>query len=409
MGLLTSVKPPALPGRYDYEKNTGGKILAIAHNGNVSNGLMFLDQDMKGNQLTPAYARERVRWEPLYEVTQMKGDGEAHSFLSPEDEFADYETWDKANIDSSIAKKDEMLKYEYAREALKMGLRHEQNLGVNPFKFGMIGSTDAHTSLATAKENNQWGKLTSKEPTDHRMVEPVIPAGTDDKSLEVAGYEQTASGYAAVWAVENTRESIFEAMQRKETYATTGPRMKVRFFGGWEYDSEAAFDPDYVKIGYKNGVPMGSDLSKAPVGKSPNFMVVASKDPEGANLDRVQIVKGWLDSDGKLHEKVHDVALADGRKAGAKAGSIGSTVNVEDASYKNTIGDAHLAAVWRDPDFDSNQRAFYYARVIEIPKPRWTAYDAKFFKVKAPEGAQMTTQDRAYTSPIWYTPEKNEQ
>jgi hypothetical protein len=218
------------------------------------------------------------------------------------------------------------------------------------------------------------------------------------------GYDQTASGYAAVWATENTREAIFDAMRRKEVYATTGPRMTVRFFGGWDYEKDDVFDHRYAKIGYEKGVPMGGDLTDTPEGKSPNFMVLASKDPDGANLDRIQIVKGWLDDNGKTHEKVHDVILADGRPLGANAESIGSTVDIENASYKNTIGDVQLAAVWTDPDFDPKQRAFYYARVIEIPKPRWTAYDAKFFKIKMPEDAKMIVQDRAYTSPIWYTP-----
>ncbi len=388
----------------NYEKKTGGKILAIPHNGNVSNGLMFMDNNMKGEKLTPAYAKERARWEPLYEVSQMKGDGEAHPFLSPEDEFADFETWDKGNVQASAPKKKSMLKYEYAREALKRGLLHEKNLGINPFKFGMIASTDAHTGLSTAEEDNQWGKMSNYEPSKHRTLHPIIPAKGDDKSMEIMGYGSAASGYAAVWATENTRAAIFEAMWRKEVYATTGPRMTVRFFGGWDYEKDDVFDHRYAKIGYEKGVPMGSDLTSAPKGKSPNFMVLATKDPDGANLDRIQIIKGWQDKKGQLHEKVYDVALADGRKPGAKAASIGSTVDVKNASYKNTIGDVQLSAVWTDPDFDSKQRAFYYVRVIEIPKPRWPAYDAKFFKIEMHKEAQMIVQDRAYTSPIWYTP-----
>jgi Protein of unknown function (DUF3604). len=363
-----------------------------------------MDDNMKGEKLTPAYAKERARWEPLYEVSQMKGDGEAHPFLSPDDEFADFETWDKGNVQASAPKKNSMLKYEYAREALKRGLLHEKTLGTNPFKFGMLASTDSHTGLSTAEEDNQWGKLTIYEPSNHRTKHPVIPAKGEDKSTEVMGYASTSSGYAAVWATENTRASIFEAMRRKEVYATTGPRMTVRFFGGWDYEKDDVFDHRYAKIGYEKGVPMGGDLTSAPKGKSPNFMVLASKDPDGANLDRIQIIKGWQDKKGKLHEKVHDVALADGRNPGAKAASIGSTVDVKNASYKNTIGDAQLSAVWTDPDFDPKQRAFYYIRVIEIPKPRWTAYDAKFFKIEMPKEAQMIVQDRAYTSPIWYTP-----
>lgn len=388
----------------DYEKNTGGTVIALAHNGNVSNGLMFSDKDFKGKPLTPAYAKMRARWEPLYEVTQMKGDGEAHPYLSPEDGFADYETWDKGNINGTIKKEQSMLKFEYAREALKMGLQYDAKWGINPFKFGLIGSTDAHTSLATAEEDNQWGKLSNKEPSDHRATAIIVPSQTGDKSLEYMGHEQTASGYAAIWAQENTRASLFEAMQRRETYATTGPRMIVRFFGGWDYVEDDAQRPNFADIGYEKGVPMGGDLSNAPHDKSPNFIVQASKDPDGANLDRLQVVKGWLDSNGQLHEKVYDVALADGRSPGASVTSIGSTVDIDDASYTNTIGDPSLSTVWSDPNFDASQRAFYYVRVIEIPTPRWTAFDKKFFNMEMPEEAVMVTQERAYTSPIWYTP-----
>jgi len=385
-----------------YEKKTGGHILAIAHNGNVSNGLMFSDKTFEGKPLSQAYAETRSRWEPLYEVTQMKGDGEAHPYLSPDDEFADYETWDKGNLLGNAPKEKSMLKHEYGRSALKLGLKFEDQLGVNPFKFGLIGSTDAHTSLATSEENNQWGKLTLKEPNDHRAETPIIEAPTPE--LTTWGYEQAASGYAAIWAKENTRASLFEAMQRRETYATTGPRMTVRFFGGWDYVSDDVHRPNFADIGYAKGVPMGGDLSNAPEGKSPRFIVAASKDPDGANLDRVQVIKGWLDSEGKTQEKVYDVALADGRKPGASAKSIGSTVDVENATYTNTIGDSELSTVWTDPKFDPKERAFYYVRVIEIPTPRWTAYDKKFFKNEMPEKAKMVGQERAYTSPIWYTP-----
>ena len=386
----------------NYEKKTGGKILALAHNGNVSNGLMFSDKTVGGEPLSQAYAKTRSRWEPLYEVTQMKGDGEAHPYLSPDDEFADYETWDKGNLDGTSAKKKSMLKYEYARSALKLGLKHEENLGANPFEFGLVGSTDAHTALATAEENNQWGKITTKEPNNHRAETPIIPSKTP--GLTTWGFEQAASGYAAIWAKENTRKALFEAMQRRETYATTGPRMTVRFFGGWDYASDDVYRPNFADIGYAKGVPMGGNLSSAKRGKAPTFIVAAAKDPDGANLDRIQIIKGWLDKKGKLHEKVHDVALADGRKPGAKARSIGSTVDVKKASYTNTIGDPQLATVWTDPDFNRKERAFYYVRVIEIPTPRWTAYDQKFFKNKMPEKTVMVGQERAYTSPIWYTP-----
>jgi len=386
-----------------YEKKTGGEILAIAHNGNVSNGLMFSDKTVEGKPLSQAYAKMRSRWEPLYEVTQMKGDGEAHPYLSPDDEFADYETWAVGNLDLSVLKTDDMLQYEYARSALKLGLRMEKNLGTNPYKFGMIGSTDSHTGLATAEEDNFFGKHSGGEPNKDRYAHPMAKMG----DYEYKGYAPIASGWAAVWAEENTRTSIFDAMQRKETYATTGSRMIVRFFGGWEFDSQDANNRLPARVGYAKGVPMGGNLSVAPEGKNaPTFLVAALKDPIGGNLDRLQIIKGWLDATGTLHEQVYDVAWSDDRKPDAegKLPSVGNTVDVANATWTNTIGTTELITVWKDPDFDAGQRAFYYARVIEIPTPRWTAFDAKYFKVKMPEEVPMITTERAYTSPIWYTP-----
>jgi hypothetical protein len=384
----------------EYESKTGGEVLSIPHNGNLSNGLMFSSTTLSGSPLSRAYAETRIRWEPLYEVTQVKGDGEAHPFLSPDDEFADYETWDADNIGRTHPKEDWMLQHEYARSALKLGLKFESELGVNPFKFGIIGSTDSHTALATAAEDNFFGKFPESEPTATRTETHV--AGRLWSSWRLA-----SSGYAAVWARENTRESLFAAMKRKETYGTTGSRIVVRFFGGWEYADDDVDRPDYADIGYAKGVPMGGDLTRGPRGKAPSFMVVASKDPDGATLDRVQIVKGWLEKDGSLGEKVYDVALSDGRQVDAKTGKappVGSTVNVAQASYTNSIGDAQLAAFWSDPDFDRKQRAFYYVRVIEIPTPRWTTYDAKFFGIQLPAEVPLIQQDRAYTSAIWYTP-----
>ncbi len=392
----------------DYEKNTGGRVLAIPHNGNVSNGLMFSAKDMKGTPLTKAYAKTRMRWEPLYEVTQIKGDGETHPLLSPDDEFADYENWDGSNLTGTKAKEDWMLQYEYGRSALKMGLQKEQELGVNPFKFGMIGSTDSHTSLATAREDNFFGKASILEPGPGRAAHVIIPSVVDPK-LSTWGWQQVASGLAAVWATDNTREALFDAMQRKETYATTGPRMTVRFFGGWDYGEDDVQRHDFASLGYSKGVPMGGDLTKAPSGKSPAFLIQALRDPDGANLDRVQVIKGWLDAEGETHERIYDVAVSDGRKIGKDGRSkkpVGNTVDIEKATFTNSIGDAMLTAYWSDPDFDPNEHAFYYARVIEIPKPRWSAYDAKRFGVEMPEGTEMITQDRAYTSPIWYTPAK---
>ena len=387
-----------------YETKTGGSVLALAHNGNLSNGRMFAPTRFDGSPMTRAYAERRARWEPMYEVTQIKGDGEAHPFLSPNDEFADYGTWDMGNLDLSELKTNDMLAGEYAREALKNGLRIEQRLGANPFKFGMVGSTDAHNSLPAVAEENFWGKHSGKEPSPHRWDKPVLEFG-DNK---IMGWEQVSSGLAAVWATENTREAIWDAMFRKEVYATTGSRLTVRFFGGWEFTAADATGRQPGDVGYAKGVPMGGNLSNPPRGKAPTFLVAAMKDPYSGNLDRIQIVKGWLDAAGKTHEKVYDVVWsdADRRRPGAdgKLPAVGNTVDIANATWTNTIGDAELITVWKDPAFDPAQRAFYYARVIEIPTPRWTAYDAKRFGVKMSDEVPMTTQERAYTSPIWYTP-----
>ena len=388
-----------------YEEKTGGELLAIAHNGNLSNGRMFpIIEPGTGKKIDREYAEIRAKWERLYEATQIKGDGETLPLLSPNDEFANFERWDKGNLDLSELKKPEMLEFEYARSALKNGLKLEQELGVNPYKFGMVGSTDAHTGLAAVEEDNFFGKTTSAEPSATRAMHPFIKT---DKAV-IMGWETTASGYAAVWARENTREAIFDAMQHRETYATTGPRMAVRFFGGFDFEAKDASNRMPAQIGYTRGVPMGGDLASAPSGKSPTFLVAALKDPIGANLDRYQIVKGWLDATGAVHEKVYDVAWSGDRKPGAdgKVPLVGSTVDVPNATWTNTIGAPELIAVWKDPDFDPAQRAFYYGRVIEIPTPRWTAYDAKKFGVKMPPEVPMTTTERAYTSPIWYTPAK---
>ena len=390
----------------DYEKKTTGQVLAIAHNGNMSNGIMFPEIKAFGKKIDKKYVETRARWEPLYEVTQIKGDGEAHPFLSPNDEFADYGTWDQGNLDLSVVKKNEMLRFEYARSGLKTGLRLEDKLGTNPYQFGMIGSTDSHTALAAIEEDNFFGKHSGGEPSKERYAHPMAKVG----DLEYAGYSMVSSGWAAVWANENTRESIFDAMKRRETYATTGSRMIVRFFGGWEFDSKDANNRLPARIGYSKGVPMGGNMSKAPKGKkSPTFLVAALKDPIGGNLDRIQVIKGWMDAKDKLHEKVYDVAWSDDRKPDAKTGKlspVGNTVDVANATWTNTIGDTELVTVWKDPDFDAKQSAFYYARVIEIPTPRWTAFDAKYFKVNMPKEVPMTTTERAYTSPIWYTPKK---
>jgi hypothetical protein len=369
----------------EYEDKTGGDVLAIAHNGNLANGIMFpMRAQYDGRKLDDEYVQTRAKWEPLYEATQIKGDGETHPFLSPDDEFADYETWDIGNLDVSEAKTEDMLAGEYAREALKRGLALEERLGTNPYKFGMIGSTDSHTSLATAQEDNFFGKHSGAEPSPERMSHPFM----SNENGTIMGWQQVSSGLAAVWASENTREAIFDAMARKETYATTGSRMMVRFFGGWEFTDTDLNSRQPVFAGYRKGVPMGGDLTAAPAGKAPTFMAYAVRDPIGANLDRIQIVKGW--KDGKeLKEKVYDVAWSGDRRIGAngKLPPVGNTVNVVTASWTNT-----------------EQRAFYYVRVLEIPTPRWSLYDAVRFDIELPDGAPTSTQERAYTSPIWYTP-----
>jgi len=388
----------------EFEKETGAEVLAIPHNGNLSNGRMFRVETFDGQPLTKELAALRAQYEPLVEVTQIKGDSETHPFLSPNDEFADYETWDKSNLNGTEAKTDDMFQWEYTREALKTGLKLGDKLGVNPYKFGMIGSTDAHTSLAAVEEENFFGKHSGVEPEPHRWEHVVIEA--PDPKFTIKGWQQAAGGYAGVWAKENTREAIFDAMKRKETYATTGPRMTVRFFGGWDFDEDDTKTRLPAAAGYSKGVPMGGDLSAAPDGKAPSFLVAAAKDPYSGNLDRIQIVKGWMNADGKAEEKVYDVVWSDDRKPGAdgKLPPVGNTVDVENATWSNSIGEPEMITVWTDPDFDPNQRAFYYARVIEIPTPRWTAYEAKRFDVDMTEEVPMTTQERAYTSPIWYTP-----
>ncbi|MEM7191266.1 MAG: DUF3604 domain-containing protein [Pseudomonadota bacterium] len=387
-----------------YENDTGGDILAISHNGNLSNGIMFpIDAQYTGRKLDKTYVEQRDKWEPLYEVTQIKGDGETHPLLSPEDEFADYETWDIGNLDASEAKVDNMLAGEYARSALKRGLQLEKKHGTNPYKFGMIGSTDSHTSLATAQEDNFFGKHSGAEPSPERMAHPFMKTDVGT----IMGWQQASSGLAAVWAPENTREAIFDAVTRKETYGTTGSRMGVRFFGGWSYTDDDLKSRTPAFAGYDKGVPMGGDLPDKPDGgNAPNFMVYALKDPIGGNLDRIQIVKGWMDESGETFEKVYDVVWSGDRKKGAdgKLPPVGNTVDAKTASFSNSIGAAELGAVWSDPDFDPDQKAFYYARVLEIPTPRWSTFDAVRFGIDIPEGAPVSTQERAYTSPIWYAP-----
>ncbi|NDR55883.1 DUF3604 domain-containing protein [Aliiruegeria sabulilitoris] len=387
-----------------YQEKTGGRAVAFAHNGNLSNGWMFpTETTYHGGPVDQAYVEARARWEPHYETTQIKGDGEAHPALSPDDPFADYENWDVGNLDITELKTEEMLGGEYAREALKRGLALEAKFGTNPYKFGMGGATDSHTSLATAEEDNFFGKSVSVEPSPTRISHPFIA----NEMGRIEGYELVASGYTAVWANENTRESIFDAFKRKETYATTGPRIGLRFFGGWEFDENDLLTRSPAVAGYSKGVPMGGDLTPRVGDSVPSFMIFALKDPIGANLDRVQVVKGWLDADGGLHEKVFDVAWTGEREPGddGKLPEVGNTVDLETASWSNSIGASELATVWSDPDFDPAERAFYYVRVLEIPTPRWVVYDKVRYGIELPEEAQLIHQERAYSSPIWYTPE----
>jgi hypothetical protein len=386
-----------------YEAKTGGSALALAHNGNLSNGIMFpVDKQYTGRKLDRKYVESRARWEPMYEITQIKGDGEAHPFLSPDDAFADYETWDAGNLDLSEAKTDSMLQYEYAREALKNGLSLEKRLGTNPYKFGLVGSTDSHTGLATAEEENFFGKATYAEPSAERMMHPFMRT----ENGVIKGYDLVASGYTGVWAEENTRAAIWDAMERKEVYGTTGPRIMVRFFGGWDFTANDLNSRAPAFRGYEKGVPMGGDLIAQADDRAPTFMVYALRDAVGANLDRIQIVKGWLDSRGKTHEKVYDVAWSAGRELDSNGSlpPVGNTVDIAAANWVNTIGASELATVWTDPNFDSEQSAFYYARVLEIPTPRWVVYDAFRFGLEIPDGTETSHQERAYTSPIWYNP-----
>ena len=414
----------------EYNSSTGGEAISISHNSNISGGRMFPSENSYGEPIDSAYANMRNRWEPLVEATQVKGDSETHPALSPDDQFADYETWegnigrsqtkrliristtgdckDPLNYKCYKYKEKEKYRYKgsYVRSGLRRGLEIEKKIGVNPYKFGLIGSTDNHTALAASEEDNFFGKFLDSEPGPGRVDScmagcgrPVnIADGEDIPSGDLwRNWQITASGYAGVWARDNTREEIFNAFKRKETYATTGPRIAVRFFGGWKFSETDSFDPNFVDLGYNKGVPMGSDLPLRGRNKSPNFIIMAAKDPNGANLERVQVVKGWTNKDGSSSEKVYDVDLS------SDAGS--NTVDVETATYKNSIGEAQFVSFWSDPDFNPKEQSFYYVRVIEIPTPRWTTYDSVIFGNKLPEFIPSSQQERAYTSPIWYSPE----
>lgn len=387
-----------------YEKETGGNVLAMPHNSNVSNGRMFEMQRMDGSPIDKAYAETRAKYEPVVEVTQIKGDSEAHPFLSPNDEFSAFGDagWDKCNLSCTGDTKPEDYAGSYAREALKRGLELMQTVGANPFKFGIIGSTDSHTSLATADENNFFGKHSQNEFNNKDRALAPQNLGTRKGRF---GWNYLSSGYAAAWATSNSREAIFDAFQRREVYATTGPRMTVRFFGGFEFAE--ADTGDLVKAGYASGVPMGGDLTGGD-GEAPKFLISAMMDPESASLDRIQIVKGWLDASGNSQEKIYNVSWsdADNRKTGpdGKLPPVANNVDLTKGTWDNSTGAPELVTFWQDPDFDAAQHAFYYVRVLEIPTPTWPVYDALKFSLTLPDEVIKIHQERAYSSPIWYTP-----
>lgn len=405
------VNPMALWGFLaDYEKNTGGRALTIAHNSNLSAGLMFSSKTEAGQPIDLAYAKMRSRFEPLVEVTQSKGDSETTIQLSPDDQFANFERWNKANIFGLVATTEEMLPYNYVRSALRLGLEHEAKLGVNPFKVGMIGASDQHTGLTTTRAENYFGVAGIDEPKPDRWKELFMKSEISP-DLNMYMWEMLPGGLTGVWAQKNTRESIWDALYRREVYATTGTRPTIRVFGGWDFKKEDIQkpDPEWVQQGYALGVPMGGELTNPSQSKAPTFMVKAAYDPDGAFLDRIQIVKGWLDSKGATHEKVFDVAWSGDRKPDPithQVPLVGSTVDVKNATWTNAIGAPLLIGFWQDPDFDPTLLAFYYVRVIEIPTPRWTDYDVKRLGAKMDKNVPMTVTNRAYTSPIWYSPTK---
>ncbi|MBP6597376.1 MAG: DUF3604 domain-containing protein [Arenimonas sp.] len=388
-----------------YEKRTGGRALAIPHNANLSNGRMFAAETLDGTPLTAAYAERRRRFEPLQEIVQTKGASESHTMISPNDEFLEYGLagWELGNLtlDGKPLSKD-MMPTGYLRTGLMRGLEHEAKLGVNPFKFGIVGSSDTHHAMPFVEEDNFFGKFPAQEPRADRWKQASSLGGDAARFT----WQYLAAGYAAVWATENTREAIFDAMMRRETYGTSGTRMTVRMFGGYDYRPEDAQSRYLVDVGYTKGVPMGGDLKRSPSGAAPTFLLAAMKDPNGANLDRIQVIKGWLDESGTAQERVYDVVWSGDRQIGrdGKLPSVGDTVDVARATFTNTIGAAELTGVWKDPDFKPSQRAFYYTRVIEIPTPRWTAYDQVRFGVKMSDEVPMKQQERAWSSPIWYTP-----
>ncbi|MCE7999931.1 MAG: DUF3604 domain-containing protein [Rhodobiaceae bacterium] len=381
---------------------TGARFLSIPHNSNLSKGYMFADRTVRGEDITADYARTRMEWEPVAEVTQFKGDSETHPALSPDDEFADFEQFEFYLQATPQGTSYTPAIGDYARTALMRGLEIEERIGVNPFQFGMIGSTDSHTSVASAEEPNFWGKVGLDSVPENKRQDDGI-SGTVDFN----GWNMSASGLAAVWAEENTRESIFEAFTRKEVYATTGSRIALRVFGGWGFADGAEDADDIADIGYSSGVPMGGDLSRTGTTGDPvQLLIRAVKDPDGANLDRVQVVKGWLDASGKAQEKVFDVVWSDGRTPDANGNipAVGNTVDTSTGAYTNDIGAPELSSLWTDPTFDPTQKAFYYVRVLQIPTIRHSQLDATALGIATPFEGPATIQERAYSSPIWYKP-----
>jgi hypothetical protein len=379
------------------QRSTGARFIAIPHNSNISKGYMFDSTTLRGTPIDAEYAQRRMQWEPVVEVTQIKGDSETNSQLSPEDEFADFENYN-FYIQTGLAKYVASAS-DFVRPALKRGLVIGQQVGVNPYKFGLIGSSDSHSGLASVEEKNFWGKM-ARDSTPETKSSGQRLNGSD-------GWNMSASGLAAVWATENTREAIFAAFRRKEVYATTGPRLKVQMFGAWGFPKGTAKSENFARIGYQYGVPMGGDLTATKTKSAPSFILRAVKDPVGANLDRMQIVKGWVNERGQQFEKVYNVAWSGQREldANGKLPSVGNTVDTQAATYTNNVGEAELFAQWVDPDFDPNQSAFYYARVLQIPTPRNALYDSLALGLEKPPSGPKTIQERAYTSPIWYQPD----
>lgn len=376
---------------------TGDDFVAIPHNSNISKGFMFDDQTLRGEPIGVEWAETRSYWEPVAEITQIKGDSETHSALSPDDPFADFETYPYYIQQGTSEYRPEA--GDYLRPALLRGLALEAEVGTNPYRLGFIGSTDSHTSLPSAEERNFHGKLATDS----------IPENKNDGWEEddgPTGWAMSASGLAAVWAESNTRESILEALRRREVYATTGPRIGVQLYAGWNLPVLAVDGADDWRAAAAAGVPMGSVLpAPGQAGLAPQILVQATRDPRSANLDRIQVIKGWIDAAGATHERVHDVAWSGERSLeGGQLPAVGNTVDVANGTWDNSIGEPHLATLWTDPDFDPTQTAFYYVRVLEIPTPRHSLLDAIALGLKDAAGQPDTLQERAYTSPVWYAP-----